>query len=64
MCAGSDIIPRVRADLDAKHWKHRADEMRALADTTMDQTAKVLILQVARDFDRLAEYAQKQDPAT
>jgi hypothetical protein len=48
------------AQLDQKYWKDRADEMRGLADTATDQTAKVLMLQVARDFERLAEHAWRE----
>ncbi len=47
---------------DPKHWKDRADEMRALAEDMKDQTARVIMLQIARDYDRLAERAQQQDP--
>lgn len=44
---------------EPKHWKDRAHEMRAFADQTEEQTAKAIMLQVANDFDRLAEHADK-----
>ncbi len=48
---------------DPKHWRDRADEMRASAESAKDQTAKVIMLQIARDFDRLAARAHRDEPA-
>ena len=42
--------------LDTRHWKGRADEMRALADDMTDPTTKTIMLQIAGDLDRLVEH--------
>ena len=39
---------------DPKHWRDRADQMRALADQTSEADAKEIMLRVAADYDKLA----------
>ena len=43
---------------DPKHWRQRAEDMRALAKSESDITAKSAMMQIAENYDRLAERAQ------
>jgi hypothetical protein len=43
---------------DAKHWRARAEEARAMADHIIDADARQAMQQVAAGYDRLAERAQ------
>jgi hypothetical protein len=45
---------------DPAHWKKRAEEARALADLMSDDVSKQMMLQIARDYDHLAERAEKR----
>ena len=43
---------------DAKHWRGRAAEARRLAEEEDDPVSKRLILQLAHEYDQLAERAE------
>ena len=42
---------------DSQHWRDRAAEMRALTATMEDKHAIATMLQLADDYDKLAERA-------
>ena len=43
---------------DPKHWRYRAEEARAMAESMTDPEAKQLMLNVAADYERLAKRAE------
>ncbi len=45
---------------DPKHWRARAEEIRALADQMSDETSRQMMLRVASDYERLAERAEQR----
>jgi hypothetical protein len=45
---------------DPKHWRYRAKEARAMAESMTDPEAKRLMLNVAADYERLAERAEQR----
>ena len=45
---------------DADHWRGRADAARLVAEQFSDPVAKEMMLQVAHDYDRIAEYIRQQ----
>lgn len=45
---------------DAKHWRDRATEMRALADEMSSPRAATLMNDLAKDYDKLADRAEER----
>ncbi len=45
---------------DAKHWRDRAAEMRALSAEMKDFEARKLMLKLASDYDKLADRAEER----
>ena len=48
---------------DAKHWRDRAEEARAMADQLADLPAKQAMLEVAVGYERLAQRATARKQA-
>ena len=45
---------------DAKHWRDRAAEMRALSAEMKDFESRTLMLKLANDYDKLADRAEER----
>jgi hypothetical protein len=45
---------------DPKYWRDRGEELRAIAENLKNPEAKATILECARDYDVLAERAEKR----
>jgi len=48
---------------DAKHWRERAEEVRAVAEALTDTEAQRKMLGIAEGYDRLAQRAQERAEA-
>ena len=45
--------------LDARGWRMRAEEVRAHADEMKEAEPKAIMLRIAADYEKLAEWAEK-----
>src|SRR5262249_2925283 len=45
---------------DPKHWRERAEQARALAGQMSDAASKEMMLEIAKDYERLAERAEQR----
>ena len=45
---------------NAEHWKQRASETRKLADAQPDDETKRALLEIASEFDKLAQRADRR----
>ena len=45
---------------DPKHWRYRAEEARAMAESMTNPEAKQMMLDVAADYERLAKRAEER----
>jgi hypothetical protein len=45
---------------DPEHWRSRAEEARTVAEQLTDPVAKAMMLQIAEDYDRIADHAQQR----
>ena len=53
--AGRSVHTPIRNMLDAVHWRERAKEVRALAEQATDQISRDQMLQIAANYDKLAD---------
>jgi len=47
---------------NGEHWRKGADAARTLADDMKDEISKQMMLQIADDYERLAERAGQTEP--
>lgn len=45
---------------DPEHWRHRAEEMRVLAEDMKDSYSRDTMLRIVEDYERLAKRAQER----
>ena len=55
-----DFFPTQRSANDPEHWRMRAIEARAIADTFVNDQARQRMLSIAASYDHLAGLAEKQ----
>jgi hypothetical protein len=58
---GSVSYQKGRRDVDAKDYRAKARELREIARTTKDVTARAHLLELAEQYDLLAKHAEDDD---
>lgn len=53
-------MPRGSINCNPKHWRARAKEARALAESLRDAQSRRMMLQVADDYEKLAARAERR----
>jgi hypothetical protein len=48
---------------DPTHWRDRAEEMRRLAGSAKNESARQMMLRIADDYDKLAAKGARTEPA-
>ena len=46
---------------DAEHWRKHAEEARTISANVTTESARQLLLQVAKDYEQLAEQAEQRE---
>jgi len=46
---------------NAEYWRNRAEEARAVATQMKDAHTKAVMLQIAQDYEKLAERAEQRE---
>ncbi|HEX6842332.1 MAG TPA: hypothetical protein VF113_12410 [Stellaceae bacterium] len=54
--------PHSQIIYDVKHWRERAESARRMAEQITDPIARDAMLQVAAEYERLAERAATRNP--
>jgi hypothetical protein len=49
---------------DPAHWRHRAEEMRTLAEGMSSNETRQIMMRIAADYERLAERAEQRGKGT
>jgi hypothetical protein len=57
------MIKSVRSLSDSRNWRDRAEEATTMADAMRDPVARQLMLDVAREYQELAQEAEQQEQA-
>jgi len=53
-------MPRGSINCNPKHWRARAEEARVVAQSLGDAECRRMMLQVAHDYERLADQAERR----
>ena len=49
---------------DPAHWRHRAEQMRTLAEGMSSSETRQIMMRIAADYERLAERAEQRGKGT